>query len=147
MIDIETGSFLQRISFLMEKKSLFDRIDLKRLPFVLTPIPNKGVIRGIDTLVRIKDRRVSFLRTLGTGEFVYTLLEGYGKSAADYTIRIENHKTGAALRISGDRPIAKWMFWANPAVYCAEPYIHIRVAPGESFSWNIHYDLYTCITP
>jgi hypothetical protein len=112
--------------------------------FNLTPAPNKGVLRGIDTLVRIKGSRVTFLKTPKKREFVYMLLEGFGNSAKDYDFKIENHKTGAALRISGDQPMTKLMFWANPAVYCAEPYIHIKVAPGAVFSWKINYDLYTC---
>ena len=113
-------------------------------PFSPKPVPNNGVMRGIDTLVRIQEHQVLFLKTPQGRQFVYTLLEGFGNSAKDYDIRIENHKTGAALRITSDQPMEKLMFWANPSVYCPEPYIHIKIAPGEVFNWKIVYDLDTC---
>ena len=113
-------------------------------PFPLTLTPNKGVIRGIGTLVEVKGNQLVFLKTPEKNESVYTLLEGFGNSPKDYDVKIENHKTGAALRISCDRPMEKLLFWANPAVYCPEPYIHIRIAPGEVFRWKISYEFYTC---
>ncbi len=82
-------------------------------PFNLRPAPNNGVLRGIDTLISLKGGTVSFLRKLDQREYVYTLLQGFGNSAKDYDVRIENHHTGAAVRISSDRPVAKIMFWAQ----------------------------------
>jgi hypothetical protein len=113
-------------------------------PFNLTPAPNNGVLRGIDTLISLKANKVFFLKKPDQREYVYTLLQGFGNSAKDYDIKIENHHTGAAVRISSDRAMTKLMFWANPMVYCAEPYIPISISPGETFTWKIYYDLYTC---
>ncbi len=58
-----------------------------------------------------------------------------------YDIRVENKETG--IRIRGDRPISKNVYWGSPTILCPEPYIHIRVDPGESFSWTIYYEFYT----
>ncbi|HTI91389.1 MAG TPA: hypothetical protein VL727_12425 [Puia sp.] len=58
-----------------------------------------------------------------------------------YDIRVENKETG--IHIRGDKPISKNVYWGSPTILCPEPYIHIRVEPGESFSWTIHYEFYT----
>ncbi len=98
-----------------------------------------GVLRGIDTLIWPESGgKVSFLRKLDQREYVYTLLQGFGKSAKDYDVRIENHHTGAA-GITSDRPVAKIMFWANPMVYCASliyisALLRARHLPGRSIT-------------
>lgn len=69
-------------------------------------------------------------------------MQGYSNSAKDYDIRIENHKTGAGMRITSDRPLSKLVFWASPTTLCPEPYIHIKVAPGEVFNWKLSYEFY-----
>ena len=66
-----------------------------------------------------------------------------GKTA-DYDIKIENHKTGAAVRITGDQPISKFIFWSASTTVCPEPFIKIKVDPGKEFSWGIKYEFYTC---
>jgi len=47
-----------------------------------------------------KDLR--YLRELQRGQTVFTELSGYGGTAADNDIRVENTKTGAAVHQTGD---------------------------------------------
>jgi hypothetical protein len=98
--------------------------------------------RGLD-LAAIKGDSISILRPLETDESMYAILHGYGPAAVDYDIRLENHITGAAVRIHADRPLSKLVYWGSVKTLCPEPYIHVNVAPGKTFSWTLFYDLYT----
>jgi hypothetical protein len=61
----------------------------------------------------------------------------------DYDIRIENRKTSAGVRIVGDQPLSKLVFWSIRTTLCPEPYIRMRVEPGRESKWNIRYEFYT----
>ena len=53
-------------------------------------------------------------------------------TASDYDFRIENRKTGAGVRITGDRPLVEGVFWsARNLTVCPEPYIDVSVEPGQ----------------
>ena len=99
--------------------------------------------RGLDDLAAIRGDSISILRAFGARESVYAVLHGYGNTAADYDIRLENHITGAAVRIRADRPFSKLVYWGSVKTLCPEPYIHVSVAPGETFTWTLYYDFYT----
>lgn len=99
--------------------------------------------RGLDDLAAIRGDSITILRPFGTGESVYAVLHGYGNTPADYDIRLENHVTGAAVRIRADRPFSRLVYWGSVKTLCPEPYIHISVAPGETFTWTIRYEFYT----
>ena len=99
--------------------------------------------RGLGDLAAIRGDSISILRAFGARESVYAVLHGYGNTAADYDIRLENHITGAAVRIRADRPFSKLVYWGSVKTLCPEPYIHVSVAPGETFTWTLYYDFYT----
>ncbi|HSU49751.1 MAG TPA: hypothetical protein VLJ41_04155 [Segetibacter sp.] len=108
------------------------------------PFDISGTGRGIGTLADLKSREINFLRVLNDREDMYIgSLNGYANDATDYDIRIENTKSKAGVRIRGDQPLSKLVFWANPNTACPEPYIHIEAKPGQEFKWNIHYEFYT----
>ena len=110
-----------------------------RLPFNIT-----GEGRGIGELAEIDGNDIVFLRNLKSDETVFCgNLEGFGTSSKDYDIRIENITTGAGVRITCDQPILKLAFWACSTTLCPEPYIKIKVDPGQEFSWKISYEFYT----
>jgi hypothetical protein len=58
-------------------------------------------------------------------------------------MKVENTKTGAGVRIRSDRPMSKLAFWSNPKNLSPEPYIAVKVEPGQEFSWKIMYEFYT----
>ncbi len=68
-------------------------------------------------------------------------MQGFGPTAKDYDFRIENRKSGAAVRITGDRPLVKLIFWCIRTVACPEPYIDMDIPPGKEFKWHMAYDL------
>ena len=55
---------------------------------------------------------------------------------------IENRKTGAGVHVTGDRPLAKLLFWSAWKTVCPEPYIDMRIEPGKTFTWRITYEFY-----
>lgn len=83
-----------------------------------------------------------YLRELESGQSVFTELHGYGDAVRDHDIRVENRKSRAGVRQTSDRPISKLVLWSIRSTVCPEAFIHMRIAPGESFSWKITYDFY-----
>lgn len=73
----------------------------------------------------------------------YRSITGFSNSARDYDIKIENSKTGAAVRITSDQPLSKIVFWSAPKTVCPEPYIRLSIKPGETVQWKIMYQFYT----
>ncbi len=99
--------------------------------------------RGLGDLAAIAGDSITVLRTFKPHEFVYAVLHGYGSNASDYDIRLEDHTSGAAVRITANRPLAKMPYWGSLKVLCPEPYIHISLPPGGTFTWSFHYTFYT----
>ena len=69
-------------------------------------------------------------------------LDGFGKDAKSYDLRVENRKTGAAVRQTSDRPLAKLVVWSPRSTVCPEAYIDLNVAPGQETEWTIRYEMY-----
>jgi hypothetical protein len=99
--------------------------------------------QGRNVVAAIRDSQIVFLQKLARREDCYAVLHGYGDSAKDYAINIENRHTGAGIRIEGDRPLSRLVFWSSSTIACPEPYIHVRIDPGEVFTWTIRYEFYT----
>ncbi|GAB3933897.1 hypothetical protein [Larkinella terrae] len=99
-----------------------------------------GDLRGI---LSNSGQALTFARPLQSKENIYTLVDGYGTSANDYDIKVENTQTGAGVRIRGDRPLSKLAFWSNPRNLSPEPFVAVNVEPGKEFTWKIAYEFYT----
>lgn len=108
-----------------------------KFPFELKAMAN---LRG---LAEVRGRELVFLRDLEGRQSAFTELQGFGNTAKDYDIRIENRKAGAGVRITSDQPLAKLVFWSIRTTACPEPYIAMRVAPGRESKWKISYEFYT----
>jgi len=98
----------------------------------------------IGDIAEIHENHITFKRELTKGETINLgPVTGYGNDSRDYDIKIENQKTGAGVRITGDRPISRIIFWAMPITMCPEPFINIRIEPGKEFRWTLTYEFYT----
>jgi hypothetical protein len=103
-----------------------------------------GEGNGIGELADIEGSKIIFLKELLDGETVFcSNLEGFSSSPKDYDIKIENNTTGAGVRITCEQPLLKLVFWCCATTLCPEPYIKIKVNPGEEFKWEIKYEFYT----
>lgn len=95
----------------------------------------------MEDYVTIKDNQLIFLKELKNKYISFNdLTNGKG---APYNIKIENQKTGAGVRITGNHEISKLAFWSSLKTICPEPYIKIKAKPGEEISWKITYEYYT----
>ena len=113
-----------------------------RISFPFEP-KDGGVSHGLGTIGEIRGTQISYLRTLENNESMYINdLTGYSNDVADYNIRIENLRTGAGVHISGDKPLSRVVFWSCPTTSCPEPYITVKAAPGQTFTWKITYRFY-----
>lgn len=109
------------------------------------PFNPKGDAGATAAFGEIKGNQIVFLKDLGENDHLhFRSLEGYGSSEKDYDIKIENHKTGAAVRITSDRPLSRLAFWSAAKTICPEPFIQVNVKPGETFTWKTFYQFYTC---
>ena len=93
--------------------------------------------------VQFKGHQMSFLKELKPKEHTFFRDLSAG-ATSDYEIKIENHKTGAAVKITSDKPISKIVFWCASTTLCPEPFIKIKVDPGKEVSWSIRYEFYDC---
>jgi len=93
--------------------------------------------------VKINGQQIEYLLDPPNRSVFFDDVKGHSNSVEDYDFRIENLKTSAGVRITGDRPISKILYWSSGTTQCPEPYIDIDVQPGKIFSWTIKYDFYT----
>lgn len=96
----------------------------------------------VNKLAEARGKEIIYHQELQKGESTYAEFKGFGASASDFDIRLENSKAGTGVRIRGDRPISKLVYWAIRSTFCPEPYIDIAVEPGASSSWKYSYDFY-----
>jgi 6-phosphogluconolactonase len=83
-----------------------------------------------------------YLSELQSGQTVFSELNGYSGSAGDNDIRVENTKTGAGVRQTGDHALSKLVLWSIRTTVCPEAYIDLQVEPGKEVSWRIGYEFY-----
>jgi hypothetical protein len=100
-------------------------------------------VRELQDAAQVRGGELNYLRELQKGQSVFTELKGFGPSAKDYDIRIENRAAGAGVRIVGDKPLSKIVFWSIQTTVCPEPYIDLQVKPGGQAKWRIRYEFYT----
>jgi hypothetical protein len=98
-----------------------------------------GALNG---LAEIRGNELAYLKELQPRQTVQTDLEGFGASSKAYDIRVENRKTGAGVRQTGDRPMAKLHLWSIRSTVCPEAFIDLRIEPGKESSWRIAYEFY-----
>ncbi|MGH9652621.1 MAG: hypothetical protein ACRD6B_04050, partial [Bryobacteraceae bacterium] len=108
------------------------------LPYTIHPKHVQGA-----QLANIAGHRFTYRRRLHGHEVVAAEFSGFGNTAADYRIRIENRKDGAGMTIAGNRPLSREGLWSIRSVIAVEPFIHISVLPGKTFTWEYHYAYYS----
>lgn len=111
---------------------------------VMFPFDLKVDPQRIGELTEVRDSTISFRREFGNDDRVNLgTVSGFGDDPDDYDITIENRVTGAGVRITGDKPLSKIVFWAASKVVSPEPYIKFRIEPGQEFTWKIIYEFYS----
>lgn len=109
-----------------------------RMPFSL-----KAAARLDPQMAEVQGREFVYRKVLEGRDTVATEIGGFGETAEDYRIEIENHKDGAGMQVRGDRPLSRLYLWSIRSVLAIEPYIDMSIEPGHSFEWQYEYDYYT----
>lgn len=90
-------------------------------------------------LAAIEGNKIVYKKTLTGKDVVSCPVEGFGASAADHEIRIENPSLKAGMSLHGDRPLQSINLWSIRSNVSMEPFIAISVAPGKEFTWTTTY--------
>jgi hypothetical protein len=98
--------------------------------------------RPLESMAEVRGRDIGYLKDFAPKQSLFTEVEGFGSDARDYDLRIENRRTGAGVRITGNRPIVKLYFWSATQTACPEPYIDASVEPGKTSTWATTYTFY-----
>ena len=99
--------------------------------------------REMNGYATVKGRQIRYERQLPEGESIFTLLTGYGNTPDDHAFTIENRKVSAGVRVSTDKPLAKLQFWSPRTTLCPEPFIDLKISPGQADRWSIRYEFFT----
>ena len=95
-----------------------------------------------EELAAIRGKQIVYLKRLSGHDTVATPVEGFGAQAADYSIKIDNRRLKAGMKITADRPLEKMALWSIRSVLAMEPFVRISIQPGKEFSWSYHYTYY-----
>jgi cytochrome c5 len=106
---------------------------------IATPFEIKSNRPPNKDFAEIRGNRIVYLKSLENQDRVATAIQGFGSQASDYDVRVDNSRAGVGVRITGDRPLQSEALWSIRAVLAVEPFIHISVAPGQEFTWDMTY--------
>jgi hypothetical protein len=95
-----------------------------------------------NTLAEARGHQFLYRKPLAGKDTVFTPLQGFGPTAADYRFNIENKKTGAGVKITGDRPLSNLVLWSIRSVLSLEPFVAMAIEPGQEFTWKYTYTYY-----
>jgi hypothetical protein len=111
------------------------------LPFQPSPErPYKTDLGGIE------GNRLVYRRLLADRDVFSIHLAGFGPTAADYDIRVDNARAGAGMHIQGDHPLEMEELWSIRSVVAMEPFVKLEAAPGKTIRWSQSYTYYTIQT-
>lgn len=109
------------------------------------PYPISGTPRDGADLVSVEGDHIQFIKEIVPRKYLYfTNIDRHSKGAPDYNFSIENHKTGAAVKVTCDRPIFKLPMWSAIKTVCPEPFLKFSIKTGEAYTWQINYQFYEC---
>ncbi len=107
-----------------------------RLPFA--PVPDRPLEPG----AAVEGNAIVYKQKMQPKETVQAYLTGYGATAADCNLRVEDMVHRIGVEQTADRPITKMYLWSISTTICPEAYLHLDVAPGKTGRWVIRYRLF-----
>jgi|HubBroStandDraft_6_1064221.scaffolds.fasta_scaffold274753_2 hypothetical protein len=99
--------------------------------------------REMANLAEVRGKQINYLKILGNGDTAATQIRGFGDTAKDYDITVENRKTGAGVHVTGDKPLARVYLWSVKTTLCPEVYVNLQIQPGQQSQWSASYQFYT----
>jgi hypothetical protein len=93
-------------------------------------------------LIEARDNQLVYLKTLADKDRGTANPAGFGDTARDYDIRVEDKQSGIGYHVIGDKPLASITVWSIRTVQAVEPYLSYAIDPGKDYSWTLHYDYF-----
>jgi hypothetical protein len=109
---------------------------------IVLPFELKGGRAPEQGVGAIQGNRIVYLKQLQGEDRMTAAIEGFGATAKDYDIRVENTKAGVGVRVTGDRPVVSEALWSIRTVLSVEPFIAMSIEPGQEFRWKYNYEYY-----
>jgi hypothetical protein len=93
-------------------------------------------------VVKFDGARMTYIRGLTGEEQVASDLTGFTNAVSDNDFRVTNTKTGYGVRLRASLPVSRLLWWSVPSTMGIEPYMDIKLAPGEEKRWSHTLDYY-----
>ena len=93
-------------------------------------------------VVKFDGNRMRYLRGLTGQEQVASDLTGFTNAVSDNDFKITDTKSGFGVRIRADLPVSRLLWWSVPSTMGIEPYMDIKLKPGEEMHWSHTMDYY-----
>jgi hypothetical protein len=93
-------------------------------------------------VVKFDGAKMTYLRPLTGEEQVAGDLTGFSTAISDNDFRVTNTKTGYGVRLRADLPVTRLLWWTVPSTLGIEPYMDIKLKPGETKRWTHTFDYY-----
>jgi hypothetical protein len=94
-------------------------------------------------LAAIEGNKVVYKKTLAGEDVVSFPITGFGDTASDHEIRVENRAVKAGMSMRGDKPLKSVSLWSIRSNVSVEPFVAVSVAPGKEFRWTSSYRYYS----
>jgi hypothetical protein len=108
------------------------------LEFPFAVAANKPAERFAE-LVKLDGKKFTFTGALDRGS-IYSELVGYSKEATDTGVTMKHTPTGVNVRMTGDRPLAKFNVWGIKSTICPEPFLEFQLEAGQTAKWSWNYE-------
>jgi hypothetical protein len=69
----------------------------------------------------------------------YVKFAGFAAAVSDNRVRITARGSASVIEIGGDTPLSHAALFVNPEAFCFEPFVRVRVKPGERTAWTRIY--------
>ena len=88
--------------------------------------------------MEIQNRSLLFTKNPPPEKGIWLRLEGFSQRE-DNSIRIVNHSTGAAMTMTTDQPLSKFVFYSSGGVLSPEAFVKVSIPPGHTQEWTTTY--------
>ena len=93
-------------------------------------------------VVKFDGARMTYLRGLTGEEQVASDLTGFTNAVGDNDFKVTNTKTGYGVRLRASMPVTRLLWWSVPSTMGIEPYMDVKLKPGEEKTWTHTLDYY-----
>lgn len=111
-------------------------------PFVPTLDLSHDSAVGTPPAATIEGKEIIYKHELASGDTFASYIKGYGLTAADYNLTVQNRTTGVGIEQTSEAPISRLYLWSIQRTICPEAYIHLEITPAARKGWTIRYRLF-----